>query len=56
MFTLPYQPISQSQHGSDVNWVTDTAGLNRGMATLALGVPASFHSLRETVSESKTVF
>lgn len=35
--TWPHQPISQSQHGSHV-----TAGLARGTATLALGIPASF--------------
>lgn len=31
MFTFPYQPISQSQHGSDVNRVTDMVGLNQGI-------------------------
>lgn len=42
MFTLLYQSISQSQHGSDVNQVTDTVGLTRGIAMLASGIPASF--------------
>lgn len=39
MFTLTYQPISQSQHGSDVNRVTDTAGLNWSTTTLASEIP-----------------
>lgn len=48
MLTRPYQPISQSQHRSHV-----TAGLTRGTAMLASGIPASFPPCRKHWARAK---